>query len=230
MKNKAFTIVEIILVIVIFGIIISIAKFYYKDNLFLKGVEQILNDIKYVRYLSLLQDNFKSKEFDNAKREWFKAKWQIYFIKSKSATNNELTYTIFLDKNGDGNANLGKTNQNIDREIAVNILNSKKLMNSGQSGVINKDDIKATKRFNIEKTYGITKVEFLGSCKGTTRIVFDDLLRIYGPLKNSNNLYDKNIFTKNEKCILKFTNIENKNMYIVIDSATGYAYIDDFKK
>ncbi|PVW96069.1 prepilin-type cleavage/methylation domain-containing protein, partial [Campylobacter jejuni] len=75
-------------------------------------------------------------------------------------------YTIFLDKNGDGNANLGKTENKIDREIDEDIINPKKVMNSGQSGVIDKSDNKTTKRNNIFKKVGIKKVEFKGSCRG----------------------------------------------------------------
>lgn len=51
-----------------------------------------------------------------------------------------------MDKNGDGNANLGKNEVNIDREIAVDIVNPNKLMNSRQSGVIDKDNEKITQR------------------------------------------------------------------------------------
>lgn len=111
----------------------------------------------------MMQEGIRVDELTIAKREWFKSKWQIYFIKS-AATGYDQTYTIFLDKNGDGNANLGKTEINIDREIAVDVINHNKLMNSGQSGVISKDDEKTTQRFNLTKRFGIEKVEFKGSC------------------------------------------------------------------
>lgn len=76
----------------------------------------------------MMQEGIRVDELTIAKREWFKSKWQIYFIKS-AATGYDQTYTIFLDKNGDGNANLGKTEINIDREIAVDVINHNKLMN-----------------------------------------------------------------------------------------------------
>ncbi|MBK1972962.1 prepilin-type N-terminal cleavage/methylation domain-containing protein [Campylobacter sp. TTU-622] len=227
--KKAFSLLELVLVIFIIGIIFSLINFYKPKDRLMEAAVQILNDIVYVRNLAMLQTDFRIKEFSVAKREWYKSKWQLYFIKSSSATNNEQTYTIFLDKNGDGNANLGKTDINLDREIAVDILNPTKLMNSGQSGVISKLDKKASKRFNIEEQFGISSVEFKGSCSGSTRIVFDELGRLYSPLKNAKNIYDKTLTKKNEPCIIRLQSKFNKQICIVIDPLTGYAYIPKFK-
>ncbi|XMD74083.1 hypothetical protein UPTC15624_00421 [Campylobacter lari] len=187
----------------------------------------VLNDIKYTRHLALIQNDFRAKEFNIAKREWFKAKWQLYFIRSKSATNNEQTYTIFLDKNGDGNANIGKNMINKDREIAVDLINPDILMNSGQSGVINQNDSKANLKYNIEKTYGISKVLFEGACKGSTRLIFDDYGRLYTPLKNAMRTYDK-LASFNNDCIIRLSNKKNQHICIVINTVSGYAYIPKF--
>lgn len=181
--KQAFTLIELVFVCIILSLLFFMAYIYYKPDYLRLGAEQVLNDIKYTRHLALMQNDFRVKEFNIAKREWFKAKWQLYFIRSKSATNNEQTYTIFLDKNGDGNANIGKNMINKDREIAVDLINPDILMNSGQSGVINQNDFKANLKYNIEKTYGISKVLFEGACKGSTRLVFDDYGRLYTPLK-----------------------------------------------
>ncbi|TKX32679.1 prepilin-type N-terminal cleavage/methylation domain-containing protein [Campylobacter aviculae] len=225
--NRAFTLLELVLVIFILGIIISIAKVNIKKDRLMLGAKQILNDIYYVRNLAMVQESFRSSALAVAKKEWYKSRWQLYFIKS-AATDYEQTYTIFLDKNGDGNANLGKTDINIDREIAIDILNPKKLMNSGQSGVINKDDEKTTKRFNIFKTFDIEKVEFKGSCSGSTKIVFDEIGRLYSPLKNSKSVYDKNLAKSGKNCIIRLTSKYKRQICIVIDPLSGYAYIPKF--
>lgn len=227
--KKAFSLLELVLVVFIIGIIFGLVSFYKPKDRLLEGAIQILNDIIYTRNLAMLQGSFRIGELNIAKREWYKNKWQLYFIKSFSATNNEQTYTIFLDKNGDGNANLGKTEINLDREIAVDILNPTKLMNSGQSGVISKFDKKASKRFNIEEQFGISSVEFKGACSGSTRVVFDELGRLYSPLKNAKNVYDKTLAKKNESCIIRLRSKTNKQVCIVIDSLSGYAYIPKFK-
>ncbi|MCV3439912.1 prepilin-type cleavage/methylation domain-containing protein [Campylobacter lari] len=225
--KQAFTLIELAFVCIILSLLFSMAYVYYKPDYLRLGAEQVLNDIKYTRHLALIQNDFRTKEFNIAKREWFKAKWQLYFIRSKSATNNEQTYTIFLDKNGDGNANIGKNMINKDREIAVDLINPDILMNSGQSGVINQNDFKANLKYNIEKTYGISKVLFEGACKGSTRLIFDDYGRLYTPLKNAMRPYDK-LSSFNNNCIIRLSNKQDQHICIVINPISGYAYIPNF--
>lgn len=226
--KKAFSLLECVLVLLIFALLISIAQFYPQNKIKLQAAaKQIINDIAYTKNLALIQTSFRTNDLSVAKDEWFKARWQLYFIRSKSATNNNQTYTIFLDKNGDGNANLGKTQLNLDREIAVDILNANKLMNSGQSGVISKDDIKASKRFNLTQHFGVERVEFKGSCAGATRLVFDEFARLYSPLKNANNAYEKNLITHKNKCIIRLK-AKNESLCIVVENLGGFAYVPKF--
>lgn len=222
----AFSLLELAFVIVILGVILGVAKFYFvADKNLALAAKQIQNDLAYTRNLALMQAAFRAFDTSVAKDEWFKARWQVYFIRSKSATNDEQTYTIFLDKNGDGNANLGKNELNLDREIAVDILNAKKLMNSGQSGVISKDDERANARFNIEKKFGVKAVEFRGACAGATRVIFDEFGRLYSPLKNANAPYEKLLFHKNVPCIIRLKNAQEQSICIVLDTLSGYAFV-----
>lgn len=222
----AFSLLELAFVIVILGVILGVAKFYFvADKNLALAAKQIQNDLAYTRNLALMQAAFRAFDTSVAKDEWFKARWQVYFIRSKSATNDEQTYTIFLDKNGDGNANLGKNELNLDREIAVDILNAKKLMNSGQSGVISKDDERANARFNIEKKFGVKAVEFKGACAGATRVIFDEFGRLYSPLKNANAPYEKLLFHKNAPCIIRLKNAQEQSICIVLDTLSGYAFV-----
>lgn len=224
--KSAFSLLELAFVIVILGVILGVAKFYFvADKNLALAAKQIQNDLAYTRNLALMQAAFRAFDTSVAKDEWFKARWQVYFIRSKSATNDEQTYTIFLDKNGDGNANLGKNELNLDREIAVDILNAKKLMNSGQSGVISKDDERANARFNIEKKFGVKAVEFRGACAGATRVIFDEFGRLYSPLKNANAPYEKLLFHKNAPCIIRLKNAQEQSICIVLDTLSGYAFV-----
>lgn len=224
--KSAFSLLELAFVIVILGVILGVAKFYFvADKNLALAAKQIQNDLAYTRNLALMQAAFRAFDTSVAKDEWFKARWQVYFIRSKSATNDEQTYTIFLDKNGDGNANLGKNELNLDREIAVDILNAKKLMNSGQSGVISKDDERANARFNIEKKFGVKAVEFRGACAGATRVIFDEFGRLYSPLKNANAPYEKLLFHKNVPCVIRLKNAQEQSICIVLDTLSGYAFV-----
>lgn len=222
----AFSLLELAFVIVILGVVLGVAKFYFvADKNLALAAKQIQNDLAYTRNLALMQAAFRAFDTSVAKDEWFKARWQVYFIRSKSATNDEQTYTIFLDKNGDGNANLGKNELNLDREIAVDILNAKKLMNSGQSGVISKDDERANARFNIEKKFGVKAVEFKGACAGATRVIFDEFGRLYSPLKNANAPYEKLLFHKNVPCVIRLKNAQEQSICIVLNTLSGYAFV-----
>lgn len=222
----AFSLLELAFVIVILGVVLGVAKFYFvADKNLALAAKQIQNDLAYTRNLALMQAAFRAFDTSVAKDEWFKARWQVYFIRSKSATNDEQTYTIFLDKNGDGNANLGKNELNLDREIAVDILNAKKLMNSGQSGIISKDDERANARFNIEKKFGVKAVEFKGACAGATRVIFDEFGRLYSPLKNANAPYEKLLFHKNSPCVIRLKNAQEQSICIVLDTLSGYAFV-----
>ena len=224
--KSAFSLLELAFVIVILGVVLGVAKFYFvADKNLALAAKQIQNDLAYTRNLALMQAAFRAFDTSVAKDEWFKARWQVFFIRSKSATNDEQTYTIFLDKNGDGNANLGKNELNLDREIAVDILNAKKLMNSGQSGVISKDDERANARFNIEKKFGVKAVEFKGACAGATRVIFDEFGRLYSPLKNANAPYEKLLFHKNAPCIIRLKNAQEQSICIVLDTLSGYAFV-----
>lgn len=226
--KKAFSLLELVLVLFIISLIFSLAHINLTPpNKLHAGAKQILNDIAYTRALALMQASFRSHEsLVASKDEWFKARWQLYFINS-AATNYEQTYTIFLDKNGDGNANIGKKNANVDREIAVDILNPSTLMNSGQSGVISKDDIKANARFNIEKNYNINKIELFKTCSGTrgtaTKIIFDELGRLYTPLATATRAFDKIVYPKDEECILRMSDKDGQSLCISINSFSGKA-------
>ena len=221
--KQAFSLLELVVVIVILGVVLGVAKFYPQNDKKLQmAAKQIINDIAYTRNLALMQGAFRLHSTEvSGKDEWFKARWQLYFIRSKSATNNEQTYTIFLDKNGDGNANIGKSALNLDREIAVDILSPARLMNSGQSGVISKDDERASGRFNIEQSYGVTSVEFRGACVGASRLVFDELGRLHSPLKTANKPFERLLFHKNTPCIIRLANAQKQSLCLVLDTLSG---------
>ena len=229
--KRAFSLLELLLVIIILGVILSLVKFYPKnDQRIYQALKQILNDLSYTRNLALMQGAFRINSTQIAtKDEWFKARWQLYFIRSAWATENEQTYTIFLDKNGDGNANLGRTAINLDREIAYDLLDHLKFMNSGQSGVISKSDPRASARFNIEKSYGVSKVEFKGACAGFTRISFDKYGRLHSPLRTATKPYEKLIFHKNTPCVIRLSNDLKQTACIVLDPLSGFAFIPAFE-
>lgn len=225
--KSAFTLLELIFVLIILSLIFAISYFHFQPDYLRFGAEQILNDLKYTRHLALMQNSFRAKDLDIFKAPFFKRRWQLYFIRSKDFTNKSLTYGVFLDKNGDGNANIGRKNSNKSKEIAQDLLNPNKLMISGQSGVLDQNDPRSNSTYDLQKKYAIIKLEFFGSCQNSTRVTIDEYSRLYSPLRNSKNLYDKSLFFKND-CIIRLSS-KNDFLCIIINPSTAYAYISKDK-
>lgn len=73
--SDAFTLFELVLVVLILGLVISIAQINLKQDRLMQGAKQILNDIRYVRTLAMTQESFRDLELAVAKREWYKSRW-----------------------------------------------------------------------------------------------------------------------------------------------------------
>jgi hypothetical protein len=112
---------------------------------------------------------------------YFKKYWQIIFAKS-NYTDNKYTYTLFKDVSGSQSGNPDIS------EVAKDPANPTKLLSGGYSGILKSDDVRASKRMNIGKMYGVVEVKFEGGCRyySSKRIAFDHLGR---PLKGNLKSY-----------------------------------------
>lgn len=83
--KKAFTMVELVFIIVIVGIIAMVALPKFKTSRLYEGRDEIINKLRYTQHLALLDDKFK---IDDA--AWASNNWSMEFdIKPKAST-----YTI----------------------------------------------------------------------------------------------------------------------------------------
>lgn len=231
--KRAFTLLELVFVIGILAILFGVGKFYTKnDNNIHLAAEQVLADIAYTRALAMLQHPFRAGYGVVAtKDEWFKARWVLHFSSSKSTAHKQ-GYAIYLDKNGDGNANVGKVSSLEGREIAVSLLNPTKLLVSGQSGVIDSTDERASGRFDLESTFGVREIELFGSCgkSGSNvikRLTFDEFGRLHLPLRTATKPYDKVLSATDAQCAVRLKGATNA-VCIVLSTLTGHAYIPKF--
>lgn len=172
MNKKAFTMIELIFVIVMAVILVAIAVPKSNRNPIREAADQVMAHIRYTQNLAMQDD-----KFDPNDNEWYKGYWQIYFTKSANFTNNEQTYNVFSDKNKDSNPNLN--------ELAINPEDHTKLMSAGFAGILNFSDSKASKNLNLTKKYRIKDVELTRGCSGSgspKRLAFDNIGR---PMKGS---------------------------------------------
>jgi len=221
--QKAFTLIELVFVIVIIGVLAVAIIPRVQTNPVEEAAIQLLSHIRYARHLALVDDKY---DVNNA--TWFKQRWQIAFISSKEAAYGP-SYTIYADtsNNSTGDAN--------EIEIALNPLNSNQRLTGGHSGDIDldikSDSFVGMKKLNLKLSYGIESLTLSSSCKvyGSKRIYFDYMGRpIKGKLGkasgggNTKAYEPKNLIQEN--CYIKLSN-SNKDVSIKITPETGYSCI-----
>ena len=211
--KKAFTLLELVLVVVIVGIISAVMVPRLNDTHIDKAAQQVLQHIRYTQHLAMM-DN----KFDPNDPNWFKKRWQIKF--QKDAHKQKLYYSIYSDSNADGNIDLNET--------AINPLNHTQHLTGDES---NGSKV-MTQAMNLTDDYKIDNISMLGCARevgayGYNVIAFDYLGRPI--MKDINELTSSYSSSENrlvqDPCILSFTNKTGEIITISIEPETGYAYI-----
>lgn len=215
MKRTAFTMIELVIVIVVLGMLASLAIPRLERDVRQEAGDNILSAIRYTQHLALM-DN-KANVSAATAVNWQKAFWQIRFASS----SGEWYYVIASNNDYD---------TNLDQEEAALDPKNGKYMHSSD-GTIDGDE---SSNIFISHNYGIKNVDFT-ACSGTTgsgggtpttttHIAFDYLGRlhkgIFGATDNMDTLMHAN-------CTIKFEFESTNDLYIVIQQETGYAYIVD---
>ncbi len=166
--KKAFTMLELIFVIVVMGIIIAVVTPNTRNNPLQEAAVQLAAHIRYTQHLAMMDDRYNAA--DNI---WYKERWQLAFY-SNVYTDGAEAYTIFSDTAGSSSGNAQES------EIARNPENSAQIMTGGygSAAAINYTNPKfiGMKKLNIGKTYGVVSVDLTGGCSNA-RLSFDHLGR-----------------------------------------------------
>lgn len=207
-QTTAFTMIELVFVIVVLGIIASLALPRMDRDLRQEAADNILSAIRYTQHLALNDD--KTNPFIN---DWQKSLWTIRF------SNDGDHYTIGSDMDREGN---------IDKaEAAIDPVNGKYMYN-------NSANPQADESSNIflNKKYGITTIAITAGCTNTAgtaistlHIAFDNFGRPFRGVSAATNNYDRYV---NQDCNLTFSatnTFPDEPIVINISRETGYAYI-----
>lgn len=198
--KKAFTMLELIFVIVLVGILSYFAASGFSRNSLREAADQVISHIRYTQHLAMMDD-----KFDANNSSWFIEKWQVRF----RLLLGEYGYVVFSDKDHNKNADLN--------EVAIDPLSSKEI-----------DGFRDYGAANLTKKYGITDVA--SSCyandgslvtanKGV--ISFDSLGRPYNGVSNATAPLQ---YLMQNDCNITLGNSEG-NVTITITKETGYTYI-----
>ena len=211
MKKLAFTVIELIFVIIVIGILSATFIPKFGQNKLSQAANQVISDIRYTQHLAMIDDKYNATD-----KDWYKRRWQIIFGTS-TYTNNQPAYTIFADTSGTGNPDI--------KEIAKNPANPSQLLTGGFSGGLYSSDPRVTASMNLGSKYGITAYALSGGCSGA-RISFDHMGRpLKGDLSTMTGPYSagtKRLITS--QCVITLSR-SNDSIKIAIEPETGYVHI-----
>ncbi len=211
-QTKAFTMIELVFVIVVLGILAALALPRMDRDLRQEAADNILSAIRYTQHLALNDD--KTDPFDP---NWQQKLWMIRFTISTSNAGSFYTISSDIDKSGTVNK----------IETAVDPINGKYMYNtSGATVDIDSDE---SPNIFIGKKYGINSLTPNGGCS-SQHIAFDNFGRPFNGLKTtSGGTLATNDYAKymNSDCTMTFGFVDTSinDVVITISKETGYAFI-----
>lgn len=207
-KRPAFTMLELVFVIVALGIIAVFAMPKLDRDRQQEAADVVLSNIRYTQHLALL-DN-KQKFDDN---QWQREFWRIEF--ESCASGSGLFFAVGSDLDHDGS--LDQT------ETALDPANSKPLSWTNTSSCASGGDGSVSENIFITKKYGVNSVAGTGGCSGLKHIGFDHLGRPHVSFTGSS--IPDNASYMSSACTFTFTMEDSSTFAVTIQPETGYAQI-----
>ncbi|WP_353662932.1 type II secretion system protein [Hydrogenimonas sp. SS33] len=197
--KKAFTMLELIMVIVVVGILTAIMIPRFSDDKLREAADQIISHIRYTQHLAMIDDRFNPKE-----QNWYKERWQIGFWQ---CANGDWYYIVGHDLDHGG----GIGNE----ESAHNPSDGKRLFvdNACNPSSDQSSEILITEKF------GINNITFSNGCGNNKYIAFDHIGRPYKSTLGA-GMYD----LVSQSCQIKFA-ANDGDFNITIEPETGYIHL-----
>lgn len=175
--KKAFTLVELIFVVVVIGIL-AFSLWPKKQPIqALAAARQIVAHIRYTQHLALNDDKFATHTdtggTDSIAKDWYKRLWRITFSNltaDKDCKIGGWRYAVYQNISKDL-SDKGQPNGTI--EAARNPAQAGKVLSACYSGL----STNTSDELNLSQTYKIENIDF--SEFGTQGIIFDELGRAY---------------------------------------------------
>lgn len=235
--KKAFTMIELVFVIIVVGILAAIALPRADVNNLNEAADQIVSHIRYTQHLAM-QDN----KFNPADQFWYRSRWEIRFCLDGTNPGGQCSigggetgwgYSIYSDSGTyNGNPAVG--------ELAVNPQNPSQLMTSGYNGTILPTNGRTMEELRLTRKYGIESITFGAICgqDGAKSISFDSFGRpLYGHFQLFVTPYSRNVDGTNvrlitQRCTITICTVNpcpatdgDTRKRIAIEPETGYTHI-----
>ena len=208
MKKNAFTMLELVMVIVVLGILAALAMPRLDRDIKQEAADTVLSNIRYTQHLALLDNKQKFNKI-----KWQRAFWKIQF-ELCSGGNVFITVGTDMDYKKDISLN----------EAALDAANGKPMFWENTDSCKSGDDLSAaSENIFIGKKYGVSKVTGSGGCKDIKHIGFDHFGRPHISFSGSKKPDYKSYMST--ACIFTFDMKNNESFKISIQPETGYAQI-----
>ncbi|HIP85432.1 MAG TPA: type II secretion system protein [Pyrodictium sp.] len=209
MKKNAFTMLELVMVLVVIGILAALAIPRMDRDIRQEAADNILSAIRYTQHLALMDNKTNPSD-----PEWQKKLWHIRFERYGGNTPTTWFYSISSSMDG---------NRNIDiKEVAIDPANGLRMNNTNSATGIG---LKDSPSVFISEHYGIEDIKLTGGCSENQHIGFDHLGRPHVNIYDASNDY-RSYMSSDCKMTFKFSDSSIKEFKIIIEQETGHAYID----
>jgi prepilin-type N-terminal cleavage/methylation domain-containing protein len=205
-KRRAFSMLELVFVIVVLGILASMAMSRLDRDLKQEAADTILSNIRYTQHLALMDNKHT---FNDPK--WQQRFWKIMF---STCSNGDHFYRIGSDDDMNSGGTFTKS------EAATDPLNGKAIYLADNG---NCSDATVSNEIFIGKRFGVTVGDGTGGCNGIKHIGFDHLGRPHVSFGDSSTPDYSSYMSQD--CIFTFTMSDGDTFDISIAKETGYAYI-----
>jgi len=206
-QRDGFSMLELVFVIVVLGILASMAIPRIDRDRQIEAVDNLLSAIRYTQHLALMDDKTSPSEND-----WQKKFWHIQFVNTDNVNS---FYIIGSDEDKSGS--LSKD------ECAIDPSNSKYFYHHNN----NPTAVDESENVLLGHKYGINKIEFKGGCANVKHIAFDRLGRPHVGLGSAANDYRTYMPTD---CNITFSYADSTQPFtLTIKAETGYVYVSSPK-
>jgi type II secretory pathway pseudopilin PulG len=235
MIKKAFTLIELIFIIVLIGILSGVASAYLRDDKLALATYQILEHIRYTQHLAISDHKFDPKDTyyvnyqagsdGTQKGKYFRSWWQMRFV-NQPGVETIIGYSVYSDKDRDGNID-GSAVTPTHIEPAINPFDGKLIYARANCNKCSADA-------NLYSKYDVSDINLIGGCSvaGFTQvnsgnlgtIAFDEKGRpYYGIASNiQNNPYQ---YRLSSDCNITIAHQDGRKSIITVYPETGYAEI-----